>query len=110
MRAAIHPAIGVARVGYSRDYLVGPQVIDPDPMRPGNYRDGQGALKREAAEFRVYGYNAAGEAVGEIDADNGLIGWDVHLANEKAAWYRWRIAMDIGKAATVIMPLRNADI
>lgn len=110
VRAMIHPAIGVARVGNSRSYLVGPQVIDPNPLPAGSYRDAQGALKRQAAEFRVYGYNAAGEAVCEIDADNGLVGWSVHLANKKAAWYRWRIAMDVAEAAAVAMPLRNADI
>jgi hypothetical protein len=110
VRAAIHPGIGIARVGNSQAYLVGPQVIDPDPLPTGSYRDEQGALKRQAAEFRVYGYNAAGEAVCEINADNGLLGWSVHLANKKAAWYQWRLAMDIPEAATVAMPLRNADV
>lgn len=110
VRASIHPAIGIARVGNSRDYLIGPQVIDPDPLPSGSFRDGTGALKRQAAEFRVYGYNAAGEAVCEIDADNGLVGWSVHLANKKAAWYRWRIAMDIPEAQTLAMGLRNGNI
>ena len=68
--AAIHPAIGVARVGNSpAGFFVGPEVTDPAPEKPGFYRDENGALKRQAARFRVYGYNAAGEVVGELTAD-----------------------------------------
>lgn len=111
VRAAIHPAIGVARVGNSEaEYFIGPQVADPPPASPGFYRDGRGAIKRQAAEFRIYGFNAAGEVVREITADSARLAWSVHLANKKAAWYRWRIAMDVPEAATVAMPLRNDKI
>ena len=102
VRAAIHPAIGVARVGNSRtEYFIGPEVIDPRPEPPGFYRDASGALKRQAARFRIYGYNAAGEVVGELTAgDETSIKWTVHVANRKAAWYQWQMAMDIPEAAT----------
>jgi len=54
----------IARVGNSREaFYTGPQVTHPAPREPGFYRDPTGALKREAAEFRIYGYNAAGEVV-----------------------------------------------
>ena len=60
VRAAIHPAIGIARVGNSPDeYYFGPEVDEPAP--PDGYKDAGGAIKRQAARFRVYGYNAAGE-------------------------------------------------
>ena len=111
VRVAIHPAIGVARVGNSKDeYFIGPQVISPTPKAAGFYRDAQGALKRQAAEFRVYAYNAAGEVVREITADWGVIHWSAHLANRKAAWYQWQIAMDIPEAATVTVDRRNQTL
>ncbi|MGH6918229.1 MAG: LodA/GoxA family CTQ-dependent oxidase, partial [Geminicoccaceae bacterium] len=76
VRAAIHPAIGVARIGDSKDaFFVGPEVVDPAPEPPDFYRDPTGALKRQAALFRIYGYNAKGEVVRELTADNAKIRW-----------------------------------
>ncbi len=99
VRAAIHPGIGVARVGNSVDgYYIGPEVMQPPPMAPGELRDAGGALKREAARFRVYGYNAAGEVVRELTAADATIEWQVQLANKKAAWYQFQIALDIPEA------------
>jgi hypothetical protein len=103
-RAAIHPAIGIARVGNSdyedeRGYFLGPEVTEPEPAKPGFYKDDQGALKRQAARFRIYGYNAAGEIVTELTADNADIEWRVHVANKKAAWYQFQLALDIPEAA-----------
>ena len=67
VRAAIHPAIGIARVGDSlEDYYFGPEVACPEPRPPGFYKDASGALKREAALFRIYGYDAAGRVVAEL--------------------------------------------
>jgi hypothetical protein len=100
VRAAIHPAIGVARVGDSPDeFFYGPEVTDPPPLPEGSYKDAQGGLKRQAARFRVYGYNAAGEAVAELTAADADITWTVHVANTKAAWYEFQLAMDIPEAA-----------
>lgn len=111
VRVAIHPAIGVARVGNSKDeYFIGPQVIAPALKAPGFYRDAAGALKRQAAEFRVYGYNAAGEVVREVTADWGVVRWSVHVANGKSAWYQWQIAMDIPEAAAVAVDRRNQQV
>ncbi len=111
VRAVIHPAIGIARVGNSQDaFYIGPQLADPAPQPVGFYRDATGALKREAAQFRIYGYNAAGEVVRELTADAAEIEWTVHLANRKAAWYQWQIAMDIPEAASTVLPLRNAKV
>lgn len=111
VRAAIHPAIGVARVGNSAEaFFLAPQVAEPAPQPPGFYRDAQGALKREAVEFRLYGYNAAGEVVRELTADDAEIRWSAHIANSKAAWYQWQLAMDIPEAASITLPLRNASL
>ncbi len=111
VRAAIHPAIGLARVGNSADeFYVGPLVADPAPRPPGFYRDAAGAFKREAAQFRIYGYNQAGEVVRELTSNSAAITWTAHVANSKAAWYQWQIAMDIPEAAKTTLPLRNAAV
>jgi len=100
VRAAIHPGIGIARVGNSpQGFYVGPEVTHPAPKQPGAYKDGDRQLKREVARFRVYGYNAAGEVVAELTAADAEIEWSVRLANRKAAWYQFQLALDIPQAA-----------
>ena len=112
VKAAIHPSVGVARVGDSWDgWFLGPEVPDPLPAPPGSHRDAAGALKRQAARFRVYGLNAAGEAVAELTAGDAEIAWTVHLANKKAAWFQFQLAQDIPEAATTPPQLlRNASV
>ena len=113
--AKIHPSIGIARVGNSQKedgFYIGPQVVDPLP-KPGNfYRDGTGALKREVAEFRIYGYDAQGRVVCELDMQEGVeITWTVELANHKSAWYNFELALDIPEAATATPSTRrNANV
>jgi hypothetical protein len=59
VKAAIHPSIGIARVGNSQEeWFLAPEVTYPPPMPPGSYRDSDGALKRQAPRFRIYGLNA----------------------------------------------------
>lgn len=115
VRAAIHPGIGVARVGNSPEgYYIGPEVMDPPPLPAGALRDDSGALKREAARFRVYGFNAAGAVVKELTAADATIEWTVELANKKSAWYQFQIALDIPEASDPNMAapslLRNATV
>jgi hypothetical protein len=84
----IHPAIGIARVGSSQEFLLGPEpgmTIDP------NRRDNSPArlLKRQAARFRVFfcTRNALGTitAFEELTPDKATITWTAHLVNRKAA-------------------------
>jgi hypothetical protein len=112
VRASIHPGIGVARVGNSIDeFVIGPEVLQPPPVPSGSLRDSTGALKREAARFRIYGYNAAGQVVQEITASDATIEWEVDLANTKAAWYQFQIALDVPEALSAEPSLlRNAKI
>jgi hypothetical protein len=112
VKAAIYPPIGIARVGNSPDeFYFSPEVPDPRPEAPGFYRDASGALKREAARFRLYGLNAAGQAVVELTAHNAEIEWLATLANTKAAWYQFQIALDIPEAATAPLSfLRNMAV
>ena len=106
VRAAIHPGIGIARVGNSDEYFIGPEVPYPTSAPAGFYKDEAGALKRQAARFRIYGYTADGEIVQEITADDADIEWTVHVANKKAAWYNFEVALDIPEAVPCLR--RNA--
>ena len=111
VRAAIHPGIGVARIGNSKtEYYIGPEVTAPQPQNPGYYRDAAGAIKRQAARFFVYGYNAAGEVVRELTADNADIRWTVHVANRKAQWYQFLAALDIPEAVDMACIRRNRNV
>ncbi|MCE3603887.1 LodA/GoxA family CTQ-dependent oxidase [Massilia sp. P8910] len=81
----IHPGLGIARVGNSPDgYYCGPEspgeVVDP----PGGYKDADGRIKRQAARFRIYAYDANDQPIRELTAVEASITWTVHLANRKA--------------------------
>ena len=111
VRASIHPGIGIARLGNSRDdYFIGPETIETQVVNAGSRRDAKGAMKRQAARFRIYGYNHEGELVGELTLDAAQIEWKAHLANRKAQWYEFEKALDIEDAAQTKNRLRNADV
>lgn len=82
----IHPSIGIARVGVSDQYFIGPE---PGQNAPANYRDGNQDLLKQAARFRVYRCqrNDQGELVSavEVKKTDATIEWKVQLANRKAA-------------------------
>jgi L-Lysine epsilon oxidase N-terminal/L-lysine epsilon oxidase C-terminal domain len=103
VRAAIYPAIGVARVGNSpEEFYIGPEIIANEKRPPGFYKDSRGALKRQAARFRVYGLDATGRPVKELTAKDAKITWHVHVANRKAEWFEFNVAMDIPQALPVV--------
>ncbi len=108
----IHPGIGIARVGNStKDFYIGPEVSHPEPTAFGSTRDKTGAIKRQAARFRVYGYDKNGNIVAEIQqSKNTQVEWAVHVANKKSAWYEFDAAMDIPATVSLKVPLRNPDI
>jgi hypothetical protein len=111
--ARIHPAIGVARIGNSQEedgYYIGPEVTEPPLTREGQMRDLSGAIKRQAARFRIYGYNAKGEVVAELTSEQAQIEWNVHLANKKADWYIFDAALDMEEAKSMAVPRRNAKV
>src|SRR3954469_19500007 len=110
VEARIHPGIGVARIGNSPEYFAGPETPYPPPPEAGGYRDAQGRLKRQAARFRVYGYDASGAVVAELTSANAEIAWTVHVANKKAAWYDFDAALDLTEAALLKSCRRNAEV
>lgn len=114
----IHPAVGIARVGNSEAYVIAPETMAGSPagdgsgltgglpikagteaetVRSGDLRDEFGALKRQAARFRVFHYPARdeeswprGDGV-EITIGSTVEGrkvkdiiWTAHVANKKA--------------------------
>lgn len=102
----VFPGMGTGRVGNSEEYFIGPEapgvVPDPGGMK---YKDSNGLIKRQAARFRVYGYDENDAVVMEIteDPSNGVsIEWDVHVRNMKAANYAFQ-----GKFAFKPTDLRN---
>jgi hypothetical protein len=98
-KVRIHPAIGIARVGNSEDeYFIGPELPYPAPQELGFYKDSAGKLKRQAALFRLYAYDAKGRVLGEVTGNDGAVEWTVHVANKKAAWYDFDVALDIPEA------------
>lgn len=113
----VHPVVGIARVGNSTEYVIAPETMAGSriggntpsgglPIRAGtendvitsaDLRDAAGALKRQAARFRVFLYSdvnnskwpsgdgveaVIGSKVGARTVTN--IVWTVHLANKKA--------------------------
>ena len=94
----IHPAIGIARVGGSKEFLIGPEVPDEDRKPPGKYgfKDKDGQIIRQAARFRIYAYDKKDRVVAELTPGGEVaITWNVEVANTKAAWYDFDLAMDI---------------
>jgi hypothetical protein len=114
----IHPAIGIARVGNSQGnqlnthYFHGSEIPDvPGNPADGLYRDNLGALKRQAARFRVFEHDTDQPgAAKEIQVGGTVAGieWTVHLANKKAFWFQFQgTSGENGYAAN--HPRRNAD-
>jgi hypothetical protein len=95
-RIVIHPAIGIARVGNSPDeWFLGPEAPGPHPLPEDGFKDSAGRIKRQAARFRLYGLDGEGQVVRELTAADAEISWRVHLANTKAAWYNFDVALDV---------------
>ena len=96
MKYKIHPSIGIARVGSSNEFFIGPEVPDAPAAPPdGSYRDvGEKLLRRQAARFWIFAYDEANpdnapRAI--VAGKDGIarIEWTVHLANKKAVWYEF---------------------
>jgi len=86
---AIHPAVGIARVGNSlTGYFIGPEVPNRPVHPPSGFKDGPDgqAIKRQAARFRVFGFADDGSLIGELTSADADIVWSLQLANKKAEW------------------------
>ncbi|WP_437760823.1 LodA/GoxA family CTQ-dependent oxidase [Sorangium sp. So ce1389] len=102
----IYPGLGIARVGNSPSaFFIGPENPGALAEVPGGYKDAQGRVKRQAARFRIYAYDARGRALGELTADHARITWRVELANKKASFTRFT-----GKYDDPMKGERNPDV
>ncbi|MGH9773542.1 MAG: CTQ-dependent lysine 6-oxidase LodA [Candidatus Acidiferrales bacterium] len=110
---AIHPSIGVARVGNSpNSFYLAPDTIGGLPIEcdecgnallannaPKNvesFRDGDGYVRRQGARFRLFVFDDSnpsdpGRELTLDDPKVRAIEWTVHLANKKACWYPFRV-------------------
>jgi hypothetical protein len=89
-KCKIHPAIGIARIGnHPTEFFIGPETPDrADAPATFKVLAGQGTplIKRQAARFRVFAYDANGAVLGELSPTDATITWKVHLVNAKAEW------------------------
>jgi hypothetical protein len=86
-KVQIFPAIGIARLGNSADWYLGPELPFPAPPVPppgGAYKDDQCRIKRQAQRFRLWGFFSDGTNR-ELTLADGAITWTVHLVNAKPA-------------------------
>lgn len=81
----IHPAVGIARVGNSPEFFIGPERLGERPEPSGGFKDAQCRVKRQAARFRIFAHHDDG-SVEEITDAEADITWTVHLINKKAAY------------------------
>nr|MDP9120443.1 LodA/GoxA family CTQ-dependent oxidase [Acidobacteriota bacterium] len=87
----IFPPIGIARLGNSpTELFIGPEIPgSKTPPPDGAYKDASCRIKRQAARFRIFGFDSAGTLVQEITKDDASITWTAQLANKKASWFRF---------------------
>jgi hypothetical protein len=143
MQFKIHPAIGIARVGDSTNsFYLAPeeagqlpidcdqdgntQIVDGHEKLITHFKDDQKRIRRQAARFRVYGYDESNQAGKEVQIGQHIqvvnpktghlttgevvdIEWTVYLANKKACWYEFQ-ELDGEHGYRSKHPLRNADI
>lgn len=116
---AIHPAIGIARVGNApEEFYIGPETCgglpilpDGQPFTKTDFRDAEGRVRRQAARFTVLRSGDGGRSWEPVTLDTpGVVSleWHVHLANKKSSWYVFQT--DNGEDGyPPNHPLRNPD-
>lgn len=119
----VYPPINIARVGNSAEYYIGPEEtaglpLDPvtgqpvDPTNPLAFRDSKGAIKRQAARFKVFQIDEASGEATELTLNSAnvtKIEWSVRMANKKPTWYDFQTgAGEHGYASN--HPVRNPNL
>lgn len=113
---SIFPKIGIARLGDSSDYFIGPESSGLEEDSKDRYKDAHGRVKRQAAQFRIYAFDETGVVVSELTSKNTKsINWRASVANKKASWHAFKGGDKALKlfegtlAAGDVPPLRNLD-
>ena len=101
-RIRVYPGIGMARMGNSDEFFVGPEapgvVVDPGGKggpgpEGGSYRDKAHRLKRQAQRYRIYAFDKNDKVIGELNTSDDNVAdikWRVHVRNMKAANYAFQ--------------------
>ncbi|MGJ8625863.1 MAG: LodA/GoxA family CTQ-dependent oxidase [Sulfitobacter sp.] len=106
---AIHPAIGIARIGNAPDdWFLAADVRGATPQDADGYRDAEGRIKRQVARFRIYATLKSGD-IRELTADEADIEWEVEVGNLKAGWYEYHYPMDLPVKGVTEPAHRNAN-
>jgi len=109
VRLAIHPAIGIARVGNHPDaFFLGPEAPGMHEPSPGTAKQ-DSMVRRQGARFRIYATLNSGEIV-EVTSAQAEITWKVAIANLKAGWYQFNNAMDLPANLAIPSGRRNAAV
>ncbi|HWW62692.1 MAG TPA: LodA/GoxA family CTQ-dependent oxidase [Thermoanaerobaculia bacterium] len=117
----IHPSIGLARLGNSEEFYIGPESLSALPIQcsaegdaavdaNGNeqpvakFRDNQGRVKRQAARFRIFAYDDThpdGVEVQVRDVNKGIKGTIINGVSSSGELVdiRWVVWMGNKKAA-----------
>lgn len=113
---SIFPKIGIARLGDSDEYFIGPESPGLEAIPEGGFKDAAGQVKRQAARFRIYAFDDGGAVIAELTSENTKsIHWRASVANKKAIWHGFAGG---GKALKLFEgtldpkdtpPLRNSD-
>lgn len=93
-KLSIYPSIGIARVGNSEKFFIGPEHPgvpanwDEQNRRFKPFKDEAGKILRQAARFRVFQLDDSGNPVAELNLTQGFkIEWQVHVANRKGSFF-----------------------
>uniref|UniRef100_A0A8H8CET3 Iminophenyl-pyruvate dimer synthase domain-containing protein n=1 Tax=Psilocybe cubensis TaxID=181762 RepID=A0A8H8CET3_PSICU len=109
----IYPPIGFARVGNSTlddGWFYGPEVPGYFPEPNNGFKDINGAVKRQAARFRIYAVANDGKVL-EITKKNGWdIAWKIQVMNKKASWYTFMGKTQDGHFESGYTTLRNPSV
>ena len=98
----IFPAIGICRVGGSRQWFYAPEIPGLPPEDKDHYKDGTSLIKKQVQRFRIYAFDKNNNVISEITSKEADITWGTHLANTKAAWYEFFNPLDNGELAPPI--------
>jgi len=90
----IYPPVGVARVGNSQKFFIGPEVPgipanwDSDKKRFSQFKDEERKILRQAARFRIFEFDNDGNPIREVTLSDGfVIEWRIDVANRKASFF-----------------------
>lgn len=134
VRFAIHPSVGIARIGNAPEFYLAPLTTGGLPIECDKHGTMQvddagnpvfvqgfkhnGRIRRQGARFGVYRYDGDEGVPIELTSasdDVKRIRWTVHLANKKASWFRWHerdgdLRLPNNSYAETGIPLRNRGV